>query len=41
MAGVLLIRDTLPVSMAIEELLMICECSSERDWEAAVDYLPL
>jgi hypothetical protein len=25
----------------IEEVLLICECSSERDWQSAVDYLPL
>jgi len=41
LAGVLIIRDTLPVSQAIEELLLIAECSDSREWQGVVDYLPL
>jgi hypothetical protein len=41
MSGVLLISDKLPVSRAIEELLLISECSSIEEWKGAVDYLPL
>jgi hypothetical protein len=34
-------RDSLPVSLVIEEILLLDECSIEPDWAAGVIYLPL
>jgi len=40
-AGVIFIRDTLPVADVIEDLLTIDEASDVDDWINTVEYLPL
>ncbi len=35
------VRDSLPVSLVIEEIVLLDECSVEEDWAAGVIYLPL
>jgi hypothetical protein len=41
MPGLLRIRTTLPVAEAIEEILLIAECSQPEEWDGVVRYLPL
>ena len=41
MPGVFEVPDTLPLGRAIEEILMVAECSFEGEWEGQVWYLPL
>ena len=41
MAGVFEVPSTLNIGRAIEDLLVIVECSLEGEWEAQVRYLPL
>ena len=38
---IVFVRDSLPVSLVIEEILLLDECSIETDWVAGVIYLPL
>ena len=38
---ILFVRDSLPLSLAIEEILLLDECSIATDWAAGVIYLPL
>lgn len=41
MAGVIFVRDTLPITRVIEDLLVICSASDSSEWENRVDFLPL
>jgi predicted nuclease of predicted toxin-antitoxin system len=41
MPGVFLVPDTMPIGQAIEEILLLAQCSREREWEGQVLYLPL
>jgi len=41
MPGVFEVGTGLSVARAIEDLLLIVECSFEREWDAQVRYLPL
>jgi hypothetical protein len=41
MAGVFEVAREVPIGAAIEELLLIAECSVEGEWEGQVRYLPL
>ena len=41
MAGVIVLGRNLRVPEAIEELLLIAECSEPEDWAGVVAYLPL
>lgn len=41
MAGVIVLGRNLPISEAVEELLLIAECSEPNDWSGVVGYLPL
>ena len=41
MPGVFEINRTVPVAVAIEEILIIAECSLDGEWEGQVRYLPL
>lgn len=41
MPGVLVVRPTVPVSVAIEELALIHEASESADWNEKIFYLPL
>jgi hypothetical protein len=41
MPGVFEIPRSLPIGRAIEDLILIIECSEDGDWEGRVIYLPL
>lgn len=41
MPGVFEINRSIPIGLAIEEILLIAEASLEREWEGQVLYLPL
>jgi predicted nuclease of predicted toxin-antitoxin system len=41
MAGVIVLGRNLRVSQAVEELLLIAECSEPEEWAGVVTYLPL
>lgn len=41
MPGVFEIKRSVPIVMAIDEILIIAECSTEGEWEGQVRYLPL
>jgi Domain of unknown function (DUF5615) len=38
---ILFVPDSLPVSLVIEEILLLDECSVEADWKGGVCYIPL
>ncbi len=41
MPGVFEVSLKVPISVAIEEILLLAECSLEGEWEGQVNYLPL
>lgn len=41
MPGVFEVSLKVPMSVAIEEILLLAECSLEGEWEGQVNYLPL
>jgi predicted nuclease of predicted toxin-antitoxin system len=41
MPGVVVVRESLPIGRAIDDLLIFVECSLEGEWEGQVRYLPL
>jgi hypothetical protein len=41
MPGVFEVGQELPVSVAIDELVLLAECSIDGEWEGQVRYLPL
>ncbi len=41
MPGVFEVSDSLPVGQAIEDLLLLAECSEEGEWEGQIRYIPL
>jgi len=41
MPGVFEVSLKVPVGVAIEELLLLAECSVEGEWEGQINYLPL
>ncbi len=41
LAGVIFVRDTLPIATVIEDLLAILGASDAQDWENRTDFLPL
>lgn len=41
MPGVFEIRQEVPIGIAIEEVLLLAECSREGEWEGQVLHLPL
>ena len=41
MPGVFEVSRKVPISTAIEDLLLLAECSEEGEWEGQVHYLPL
>jgi hypothetical protein len=41
MPGVFEVSRNLPISTAIEDILLLAECSLEAEWEGQVRYLPL
>lgn len=41
MPGVFEVSRTVPISIAIDDILLLAECSEEGEWEGQVRYLPL
>jgi ribosomal protein S28E/S33 len=41
MPGVFEVSRKVPVRVAIEDILLLAECSRENEWEGQVRYLPL
>jgi hypothetical protein len=41
MPGVFAVRQSLPIGQAIEDILLIAECSLEGEWEGQIRHLPL
>jgi predicted nuclease of predicted toxin-antitoxin system len=41
MPGIFVLTDRMPIQQAIEELLLIDECSEQEEWSNLVVYLPL
>ena len=41
MAGVFVLHNRFPVRLAIEEILLLNECSEQKEWANRVVYLPL
>jgi predicted nuclease of predicted toxin-antitoxin system len=41
MSGVFLINDRMPIRQAIDELLLLNNCSQQEEWKGIVLYLPL
>jgi hypothetical protein len=41
MSGVIEVSQNIPIGEAIEELILIAECSLENEWENQVIYLPI
>jgi hypothetical protein len=41
MPGVFAVAQTVPISVAIEQVVMIAECSLDGEWEGQVRHLPL
>ena len=41
MPGLFIVRQRLPIGLAVEEVVVLAECSFEGDWEGQVRRLPL
>ena len=41
LAGVIFVRDTLPVAKVIDDLLAILGASEASEWENSISFLPL
>jgi len=41
MPGAFEVSLKVPISQAIEDILLLAECSVEGEWEGQVNYLPL
>jgi predicted nuclease of predicted toxin-antitoxin system len=41
MAGMFVVNDRMPIRQAIEELLLLVDCSDQAEWQGVVLYLPL
>jgi predicted nuclease of predicted toxin-antitoxin system len=41
MAGMFVINDRMPIRQAIDELLLLADCSEQSEWKGVVLYLPL
>lgn len=41
LAGVIFVRDTLPVAKVIDDLLAVLGASEAGEWENRIDFLPL
>jgi len=41
MAGVFVVNDRMPMRQAIDELLLLIDCSEQSEWKGIVLYLPL
>ncbi|WP_424098321.1 DUF5615 family PIN-like protein [Moorena producens] len=41
MAGIFVVNDRMPIRQAIDELLLLIDCSEQAEWKEIVLYLPL
>lgn len=41
MAGMFVVNDRMPIRQAIDELLLLIDCSQQEEWKGVVLYLPL
>jgi hypothetical protein len=41
MPGIFEVHQDIPLGIAIEEILILTECSFEHEWDGQVRYLPL
>lgn len=41
MAGIFVVNERMPVRQAIDELLLLIDCSEQAEWKGVVLYLPL
>ena len=41
MPGVIEVSETVSIGQAIEDILLLAECSLDNEWEGQVHYLPL
>ena len=41
MVGMFVVNDRMPMRQAIDQLLLLVECSEQAEWEGIVFYLPL
>ncbi len=41
MAGIFVFNDRMPIRQAIDELLLLIDCSEQAEWQGIVLYLPL
>lgn len=41
MLGLFLVNDRMPIRQAIDELLLLVDCSEQAEWKGVVLYLPL
>lgn len=41
MAGMFVVNDRMPIRQAIDELLLLIDCSAQVEWQGVVLYLPL
>ncbi|MGP1383064.1 MAG: DUF5615 family PIN-like protein [Thainema sp.] len=41
MAGMFVVNDRMPIRQAIDELLLLIDCSEQAEWQGIVLYLPL
>jgi hypothetical protein len=41
MPGVFEVGQQIPIAQAIEDILLIAECSTEGEWEGQINFLPL
>lgn len=41
MAGMFVVNDRMPIRQAIDELILLIDCSEQEEWQGIVLYLPL
>jgi len=41
MPGIVVVAQTLPIGQAIDDLVLLADCSREGEWEGQVIYFPL
>lgn len=41
MPGLFLIRQKVPIGRAIEEIVVVAECTEHEEWDGIIQYLPL
>jgi hypothetical protein len=41
MAGMFIVNERMPIRQAIDELILLIDCSEQEEWQGTVLYLPL